>query len=394
MTPILDVRTMVLVYVGIRIGLALVLVYLWSVQRNYPPAKEWAVGTLLSAGGLFLLALRYLAPVWVTGVLANALILPGWMIFDFGIVRAAHREPPFKLGLVLCAIALAFMTWYCVVTPDYPAQVLTQNLWFVSLDLYAAFACLTVARKGSSLTFRVIGVLLVLSVIACVWRVAGGVFGLTLGFSPSLPRLFWIGTSMVIFPMITMLLALHTSQRLQEEINDQALHDTLTGAYNRRAFDEFANREWANALRQDAPFSLLTIDIDHFKIFNDQHGHQTGDATLVQVSNAAQTALRANDVWCRYGGEEFVALLPNTTIAQALAIAERLRLAAENTTIATASGLLNVSVSIGAAERHPGQTGWAEVLAASDAALYAAKAAGRNCVLAEEIRPAKLGMRA
>jgi len=380
MTPVLDVRTLVLIYVGIRIGQAAVLVYLWRVQRNYPPARYWALGSLLSASGLFLVALRTQAPVWITDVAANALLLPGWMIFDYGIIKAARLKPLVRFWWAFGAIALAVMTWFSVVTPNYPAQVLTQNLLFVGFDLYAACVCLTVSETRRAFTFKLIGGLLLLSALVCTWRVAGGVFGMTLGYSATLPRLFWIATSIVIFPMITMLLSMHTSQRLQDEINHQALHDTLTGAYNRRAFDEFANREWSRAVRHGYPFSVLTVDIDHFKRFNDQHGHQIGDATLVAVSNVAQTALRSNDIWCRYGGEEFVALLPNTTIDHAIAVAERLRTSVEETTITSASGLLNVSVSIGVAERSLDHATWAEVLAVSDTALYQAKAAGRNRV--------------
>jgi diguanylate cyclase (GGDEF)-like protein len=103
---------------------------------------------------------------------------------------------------------------------------------------------------------------------------------------------------------------------------------------------------------------------------------------LVAVSRSAQAALRANDIWCRYGGEEFVALLPDTSMDRALAVAERLRLAVERTKISSPRGSLNVSVSIGVAERSPHHADLSEVLAISDAALYKAKAAGRNRVVA------------
>lgn len=100
------------------------------------------------------------------------------------------------------------------------------------------------------------------------------------------------------------------------------------------------------------------------------------------MSKAAQAALRSNDIWCRYGGEEFIALLPDRTMDQALVVAERLRLAVENTTISSPRGSLRVSVSIGGTERSPKDSSLSEVLAISDAALYRAKAAGRNKVIA------------
>ena len=382
MTPFLDVRTMVLIYVCIRIGQAAMLVYLWRVQQNYPPAKDWAVGALMSAAGLLCLALRDLAPVWVTEILANALLLPGWMIFDYGIARAAGKKPSVKLGLLLCALAIGSLAWHSFVEPDRAARIFVHHMVLAAFDFYAAYACLCCVKSGRRITFRLIAALLFLLVLSYLWRIADDVFAITLLPLAIPSRVFLVAVSTVIFPMITMLLALQTSQRLQEEMNAQARLDMLTGAFNRRAFDEFVNSEWSRTVRYGYPFSVLMVDIDHFKKFNDQYGHQAGDAALVQVSNAAQAAFRANDVWCRYGGEEFVALLPNTTLEQAPLVAERLRCSVEKTTISAPGGSLSLSVSIGVAERFSTHAHWAELLAAADSALYKAKATGRNRVLA------------
>jgi diguanylate cyclase (GGDEF)-like protein len=383
MDAVLDIRTLVLTYVGLTIGQAVVLLYLWSVQRSYPPAKDWAVGSLMFAIGLFLFALRTQASAVLTEIVSNLFLLPGLMLFNFGIVKATGRTPPMKSGLAFCLVAIAFIAWFVLVSPNYPAGVVTHNLVFVTLYLYTAYSCLVVKTAKGNHTFRIVGMLCIALALACLWRVAGGVFGLTFSFSPTLPRLFWVATSLISFPMITVLLTLHTSQRLQEEIHAQARRDTLTDAFNRRAFTEFADKEWSRSVRNDYPLSVLTIDIDHFKNFNDQYGHQTGDVALVQMSKAAQAALRSSDIWCRYGGEEFVALLPNTTISQAMAIAERLRQSVEKATILSARGSLSVSVSIGVAERSSSHSSLDEVLAISDAALYKAKAAGRNRVSSE-----------
>ena len=383
MPAVLDIRTLVLIYVGVNIGQSLVLVYLWRVQRNYPPAKDWAIGSLMFAIGLFLFALRNQAPVVLTEIVSNLFLLPGLMLFNFGIVKAADRKPPFILGLTLCTVAIAVLAWFTLAAPNYRAAVLTQNLVFLTLDVYTAHACLKARTAKGNYTFRIIGLLFIALVIANAWRVAGGVFDLTFSFSPTLPRLLWIATSLISFPMITLLLTLHTSQRLQEEIHAQAHHDALTQAYNRRAFSELSDMEWSRSMRHGYPLSILTVDIDHFKDFNDQHGHPTGDVALVQVSKSAQEALRSNDIWCRYGGEEFIALLPNTTRNQAMVVAERLRLSVESTTISSPQGPLSVSVSVGVAERSSSHSSLSEVLAISDAALYKAKAAGRNRVVAD-----------
>ena len=383
MPPLLDIRTLVLIYVGVTVGQAAVLVYLWRVQRNYPPARDWAIGSLMFAIGLFMFALRNLAPVVVTEVASNLFLLPGLMLFNFGIVKAANGKPPLRAGLALCIVAIGLLAWISLATPNYAAAVLIQNLVFAVLYLYTAVVCLRAQTAKGNHTFRLLGVLFVVLIVVIAWRVAGGVFDLTFGLSPTLPRLFWIAVSLISFPMITVLLTLHTSQRLQEEIEAQARRDALTDAYNRRAFIEFGDMEWSRSVRHDYPLAVLSVDIDHFKNFNDQYGHQTGDAALVQVSKVAHAALRADDIWCRYGGEEFIALLPNTTCEQAMAVAERLRLAVANTTIASPRGPLGVSVSIGVAERSVNHVRLSDVLAASDAALYKAKAAGRNRAIAD-----------
>lgn len=92
--------------------------------------------------GLFLFSLRNHAPVVLTEVVSNLFLLPGLMLFNFGIVKAAERKPPFGLGLALCAVASGILAWFTLLSPNYPANVLTQNLVFLTLDLYTAYACL------------------------------------------------------------------------------------------------------------------------------------------------------------------------------------------------------------------------------------------------------------
>lgn len=382
MPPVLDIRTMVLIYVGINIGQTIVLFYLWSVQRNYPPAKDWAIGSLLFAIGLFLFSLRTQVPLVLSEIVSNFFLLPGLMLFNFGVVKAAGRVPPIRFGVATSVIVCVILAWYVVGDAHYPTGVVIHNAAILAVYLYTAYVCVRAKTASGNHTFRLIGGLFLLLALVCVWRVAGGVFGLTFSLPPTLPRLVWIASSLICIPMVTVLLTLHTSQRLQEEIEAQARRDALTGAYNRRAFAEFADKEWSRSQRHRSPLSVLSVDIDHFKSFNDLHGHPTGDAALVEVSKSAQAALRAADIWCRHGGEEFIALLPETSIEQALAVAERLRVAVERTTIPSPSGPLNVSVSIGVAERSLRHENVSELLAVSDAALYQAKATGRNRAVA------------
>jgi diguanylate cyclase (GGDEF)-like protein len=164
-----------------------------------------------------------------------------------------------------------------------------------------------------------------------------------------------------------------------------ALSDALTGIANRRRFDAAITVEISRALRSSATFSLLLFDIDKFKAYNDRFGHPAGDACLRSVAQALARAIRRpGDIVARYGGEEFVALLPHAEIDGGQRVAERARVAVRALGLANPDGPAGiVTVSIGVAtfapERHPGA---ADVIAEADRCLYAAKAAGRDCVRA------------
>ncbi len=163
--------------------------------------------------------------------------------------------------------------------------------------------------------------------------------------------------------------------------------DALTGAANRRAFDLSAAREWRRCAREQTPMSLLLLDVDHFKLFNDLYGHIAGDHCLQEIAAAAAAALRRSaDGLARYGGEEFVAILPNTPLDGAVRIAERILWAIEALNLRhEASPFGHVTVSIGAACMMPAPDHQVQQLTArADAALYAAKRGGRNRVNAAD----------
>jgi diguanylate cyclase (GGDEF)-like protein len=168
--------------------------------------------------------------------------------------------------------------------------------------------------------------------------------------------------------------------------------DGLTGIANRRRFDEFLHNEWRRALRGGSSLSLVMIDIDYFKAFNDTYGHQAGDECLTRVASALQGALRrAGDLVARYGGEEFVAVLPATPADGALAVAQTLRERVEALGVAHRGSPVSdrVTISLGVATTVPSRaTSAAALVAAADRALYQAKREGRNCVRAAAAEPA------
>jgi diguanylate cyclase (GGDEF)-like protein len=168
--------------------------------------------------------------------------------------------------------------------------------------------------------------------------------------------------------------------RAEAQLRSLAAEDPLTGVLNRRRFLELADVEWARAKRHGRPQSLLLIDVDGFKSVNDRHGHLTGDETLRRMAETSRACLRRTDLFGRYGGDEFVVLLPETEEPGAVLMAERIRRALEAAQVKSGAGLIRVTVSIGIAARRSATEALDALIAQADTALYAAKANGRNRV--------------
>jgi diguanylate cyclase (GGDEF)-like protein/PAS domain S-box-containing protein len=174
-------------------------------------------------------------------------------------------------------------------------------------------------------------------------------------------------------------------KRLEEKLSAQALTDGLTGLANRRAFDGDLDREWKRTLRDGTQISLLLLDIDHFKQFNDRYGHQVGDDCLRAIAVAVKEAVRATDVVARYGGEEIAVILAGTDSAGAVEVADKVRCAIEHLRLThegnpDGESLVTASVGVATALARSGGTMRMpeSLLQAADSALYKAKNDGRN----------------
>lgn len=160
-----------------------------------------------------------------------------------------------------------------------------------------------------------------------------------------------------------------------------ATTDVLTGLANRRSILDTLEAVWRNHAQPRRCLGVLMLDVDHFKRVNDEHGHAAGDAVLIAIARVAAGAVRSGDLFGRYGGEEFVAVLPDCDPARALAVAERVRLAVEGVSVTWQEHTLQVTASIGVATTFPEGTPEG-LLSRADACTYAAKRAGRNRVVA------------
>ena len=162
---------------------------------------------------------------------------------------------------------------------------------------------------------------------------------------------------------------------------ERALRDPLTDLWNREKLMSAYEHERRRAQRQGTPLSLVLIDLDHFKVLNDRFGHDAGDAALVYVARLMKSRLRAIDLACRIGGEEFALLLPDTPASGAFSVTDTLRCALESTRFRYRGQRIGMTLSAGVAELGRDGDEWLQLYRAADARLYACKAQGRNCVL-------------
>ena len=168
-------------------------------------------------------------------------------------------------------------------------------------------------------------------------------------------------------------------ESLKEDLKKAAIIDPLTGCYNKKETEILAEKFLKNYLRYNTPFSILMLDIDHFKRVNDTYGHLAGDFVLKEVASTIKNLARESDVCGRFGGEEFIILLPNTKLTGALKLAERIRNAIENKEFVFNNKKIPLTISIGITSASK-QDSIFSLVERADNALYAAKEGGRNRV--------------
>jgi len=164
------------------------------------------------------------------------------------------------------------------------------------------------------------------------------------------------------------------------QVHENSVRDALTGCFNRRHFLDVMDSELRRARRSHGIFSVVMFDLDHFKNINDRFGHLCGDAVLAMVGKRMKAVLRGSDVKCRYGGEEFLVLLPDTPLAGAHRVAEMLRRDVEEHPVHWNEQTVVVTASFGLTEIVPGEIDTPAIIGRVDAGLYQAKQDGRNCV--------------
>ncbi len=357
-------------------------------------AFHWAAGSALVGLGLALILQRMELNPWIGHVLANTLVLAGFVAMHRGVEVFARARPgdAMHASLLACTVLILLLAQggdsnrqlsalvtsaSCAATLLRAAALSRRTMRDEFGTATATLLALPLALVGSLLGLR--AVLLVLAPEQVGLQVTDKrVFNLVLGFA-------FMAAVMVLNVGFGAMVVL----RMVRQLQSLSERDPLTGLLNRRGLDLALQRESARALRPGRGFATLSIDIDHFKLINDHHGHGVGDAVLEALARTLQSQLRDVDRVARTGGEEFCVLLSNVDEATAALTAQRLLAAVRAQGLEAGAETLRWTVSVGVAVAHHMGEAPAAVLRRADEALYMAKREGRDRArIAPAITPA------
>ncbi|MBX9958724.1 MAG: GGDEF domain-containing protein [Burkholderiaceae bacterium] len=340
----------------------------------------WAAALATHTVAYTLYGLRGVAPDWASVLLANTLLAAYFALILEGLFQFQQRMPSRALiwGPVLLLPLLL-----TALLDQIQARVVVVGVLFSAQAVYTVHVLLLRRQetpgRGQYFVMAAYGVLIVMMLGRVALSFTGGLrLGSITDSNVTQAATFVLATLCLI--LISLGLVLMTKERADARNRRLALQDDLTGLHNRRFIFEVLGQQLALAERHGWPLALLIVDVDHFKRINDTHGHLIGDQVLRELAACIRSRLRAQDIAGRWGGEEFIVLLPDTDAKGATVLAEDLRLAVQQLRCLDPQGQpLPLTVSIGLhAETQPKSGQRDELLAAADRAMYQAKQNGRN----------------
>ena len=381
-----DIRTAL--FLGALLTLLIGLL-LFAVRRQFaaalqPSLRWWIIATLVHPLGFLLIGLRALVSDWWSTVLSNALI--GVAFASFAIALRIFNGSPQRRGRLYALLAgtALLAVWYTFVDRNEALRIGTISVLYA---LLLGTSARSIYRRGQerSIIGHVTGGMFLLGTGVMAWR------GVVYMFVPeAIPASAFVATPMQVaayaagglLPVVSTIgFLLMCTEFNQRELARAASLDYLTGICNRRAIEDLATRSIAAARRHGVPMASMIVDVDHFTRINDEFGHQAGDVALVETVKRIRDSLRSEDLVGRLGGEEFVAVMPSTDAASALAAAERMRSSFADEKMNIGERELLITVSIGVAVLDAQDQVYSHLLRRADRAMYAAKTAGRNKVM-------------
>ena len=386
----LDIPTLFVAIV--LVSATLTLMVAGVAERGRPDGLYlWATGLVAHTGAYSLFASqRVLDPVWSV-VLANVLLSMVFALFGEALCQFLGRQP--KRLLLWAPVAVVALGYLLLVDALVARQVFGRTVF--SLQIASLLVLLFHSQglksgRGAGLLGLGLAALLPLLLAGAVAALDAAAVTRLVAAGPLQVLTFLVAISSTL--LATFGFFLMNKERSDRLSRTLALFDELTGLPNRRQSLSILNQQVAAARRSGQALTVLMLDIDHFKRVNDQHGHLVGDAALRHVARALASRLRQQDTAGRFGGEEFLCVLPATSITGGVQLADAVRAGVAGLPFAFGSGRsLSLTLSVGVAALPPGGSSSAQdLISAADAALYRAKAAGRNAVAqacASDYRP-------
>lgn len=350
----------------------------WGRRRD--GLRRWAAALLINAIGHLLLMLRGYAPDWLSIVIGNVLLSCVFVGITAAVCQFQGRAVRWHLVLVP-PLVIAALSFYFI--GDFGARVGALGL---VIGLQSMWAMVIALQRRDDTVGRGLWLLVATLAVEAVVLIGRAALALATGGDVDVLRsnLVQALTLMATFSVVllgSMGFVFMSRDRADESNRLLAARDPLTGAANRRALIAALDRDVARAIRTREPIALMMVDIDHFKAVNDRYGHPAGDQVLCSVVDVLRSRVRSQDLVGRYGGEEFMVLLPDTTLAGAVELARQLCLAVEASRCRCEGLEIAVTVSIGVFGGVLNKSdSWDMLIAAADRALYAAKKNGRNRV--------------
>lgn len=379
---LIDPRTFLLVANLLGMLCALVL---WVQAKSFPDdiegLRDWAMAVVMIACASGLASMRGILPNSLAIVAASGLLLLGQLLLVTGLQRYSGKLPSWRPTLDGIGAVMIVVIWLTYGTHNYQGRIFIMAL--AHIGFFSAGAFLAWSATPTGLGSRFLTGVFLLGVAVAVWRIATLSIAVDQTddlFDHNLIQQVYLGVFSLGVLGLSIGFIVLANERLRVELEFMATRDPMTGAFNRRAFFSRAEVEWARSQRSGRPLAAITSDIDFFKKVNDTFGHHIGDLVIKDFAHRAAEMLRIPDVLARFGGEEFVILLPDTGLADAKKVAERIRC---EIAIQRSKALPPYTVSLGVAvtQRDVRQAADIEaLLAEADAALYRAKHSGRNRV--------------
>jgi diguanylate cyclase (GGDEF)-like protein len=356
-----------------------------SILNQVRGMRTWATATFLMATAGIFLSLQGLIPELLSVVVGNALMVTATNFYWVALRRYNECPTPNHWPIVL---GLSTAVWVVYFRYVEDSRSLHMYLALALVLLNSVMAAFEAGRcKHARINHHVIMASFVGVALATLLRMVSLVVGSSEAQNFFTNSLMTGMFSVVVAAMnvaMTIGFILMVSDRVRTHLNFLATHDPLTGVLTRREYFKLAQREIQRMRRLGGHLSLILLDIDNFKQINDTYGHPCGDAVLNKFAWRVQPALRVIDLMGRYGGEEFILILPDTPIAAAQKVADRVRQIVEAMPVDTPKGPISLTISLGVASTSNGQRGLESLMASADRALYRAKNEGRNRVVVSD----------